>query len=212
MLGESQAKWPLFQGEPDRTLWGRHRGEAPTRLYRAGLVLVAAVLLVVAGACGGAETAAPVVSPTVTLEPAVTPTLVPEADPTATSEPESPKGGYTIADLAGDAGLTQLADTAGEVGLGDALADPDAGPFTVFAPTNDAFAEAGATLDGMDADQVGRTLRFHIAEGEFLAGDLPAGTGLTTLDGELVIIDDRTVNGVAIASVAGWRCRGRVAG
>jgi len=167
-------------------------------VHRVGVAIVALVL----AACGAAETAAPALTPTPvsTSEPAVTLTPVPKPDPTATSEPEDSSASYTIADLAGDNGLTQLKETAALVGLRRVLADADAGPFTVFAPSDAAFAEASASIDGMDSVQIERTLRYHIVEGEFWAADLPAGTELTTMQGESVTMGRGMVNDIDIVS------------
>jgi transforming growth factor-beta-induced protein len=68
-----------------------------------------------------------------------------------------------------------------QAGLVDALLGD--GPFTVFAPTNDAFAAAGITsLDGLTAEDLEPILLYHVVEGEVLADDLAAG-GVTTLGG-----------------------------
>merc|ERR1712070_750168 len=46
------------------------------------------------------------------------------------------------------------------------------GPFTVFAPTNDAFADAG--VDALDIDTVIEVLRYHVLEGEVPSSALKA--------------------------------------
>jgi len=158
------------------------------------------------GVLADEEAAAPAPTPEPTAVPEPEPTAVPEPEPTAVPEPEptavpAPPAAYTIADLAGDNGLTQLAAAAGVVGLGDAIADADAGPFTIFGPTDAAFAAAGGTVERMNEDQVGRTVQYHVVEGEFLAADLPPGTELTTIQGETLVIGDGTVNDINITSV-----------
>lgn len=63
-----------------------------------------------------------------------------------------------------------------------------AGPFTVFAPTNEAFAKIPkATLDGlmkpeMKAD-LAKILTYHVVSGAFNAADLKDGQELTTAQG-----------------------------
>lgn len=155
-----------------------------------------------------ADEAAAEPEPTAVPEPtaAPEPTAVPEPEPTAVPEPEptavpAPPAAYTIADLAGDAGLTQLAAAAGVVGLGDAIADADAGPFTIFGPSDAAFTAAGGTVERMNDDQVTSTVQYHVVEGEFLAADLPAGTELTTIQGETLVMGEGTVNDINITSV-----------
>lgn len=63
-----------------------------------------------------------------------------------------------------------------------------AGPFTVFAPTNDAFAALPAgTLDTLlkpeNKDQLTAILTYHVVPGEVLAGDLTDGQVITTVQG-----------------------------
>ncbi len=50
------------------------------------------------------------------------------------------------------------------------------GPFTVFAPNNDAFAKAGITsLDGLDKDALTPILTTHVLSGEVRAADVRSG-------------------------------------
>ena len=63
-----------------------------------------------------------------------------------------------------------------------------AGPFTVFAPTNDAFAALPAgTLDTLlkpeNQDQLKSILTYHVVPGTVLAGDLTDGQVITTVQG-----------------------------
>ncbi|EMR02642.1 fasciclin domain-containing protein [Cesiribacter andamanensis] len=58
------------------------------------------------------------------------------------------------------------------------------GPFTVFAPTNDAFAAAGITsLEGLTAEDLQPILLYHVVEGDVRAADLTAGA-VPSLGGE----------------------------
>jgi uncharacterized surface protein with fasciclin (FAS1) repeats len=62
------------------------------------------------------------------------------------------------------------------------------GPYTVFAPTNDAFAALPAgTLDTLlkpeNKGQLASILTYHVVAGEVLAGDLTDGQVLTTVQG-----------------------------
>ncbi len=90
--------------------------------------------------------------------------------------------------------LTTLVTAVTQAGLAETLAGP--GPFTVFAPTNDAFAKVPkATLDGLMApagkDSLTKVLTYHVVPGTMNAAALTAaiaeGNGtakLTTVEGE----------------------------
>ena len=66
------------------------------------------------------------------------------------------------------------------------------GPFTVFAPTNDAFAAVPAeVLDKLLADKEALTkvLTYHVLPGQVMAADVTPGDA-TTLEGSTVTISD----------------------
>ena len=75
----------------------------------------------------------------------------------------------------------------------------DAGPFTVLAPTNEAFAklEAGA-LTALLADKTKLTalLKHHVIAGKLMAKDIQPLKEATTLSGDKVVIDG--TNGVMV--------------
>ena len=86
--------------------------------------------------------------------------------------------------------------------LGDTLNGP--GPFTIFAPTNDAFAKLPkATLDGVLADPTGaltKILTYHVIAGKSLDAQALADAGTEkTVNGADVTIaksgDTITING-----------------
>ncbi|GAB2485127.1 hypothetical protein GCM10008929_07340 [Alkalibacterium psychrotolerans] len=68
------------------------------------------------------------------------------------------------------------------------------GPFTVFAPTNDAFADLLEALD-ITAEELlaqpdlANVLLYHVVAGEVLAGDLEDGMEAETVNGETVTFD-----------------------
>ncbi|MFN9473203.1 fasciclin domain-containing protein [Acidovorax sp.] len=73
-------------------------------------------------------------------------------------------------------------------GLVDTLKGP--GPFTVFAPTDEAFAKIPkATLDGLLKDKAALTqvLTYHVVPGKVMAKDVKAGKVKTVQGQELTI-------------------------
>jgi len=95
-----------------------------------------------------------------------------------------------IAIEAGDFDTLVAAVTA--AGLVDVVGDCSQGPFTVFAPTDDAFAALGETvdLDAVIADTGTLTtiLTYHVVAGEVKAADVVGLTEANMLSGEAVEI------------------------
>jgi transforming growth factor-beta-induced protein len=134
---------------------------------------------------GAAEAAA---TPEPTEEAAEETAVEAAATPEATTEPveEAAEELADIVDTAVAAGqFTTLAAALTEAGLVDALRGP--GPFTVFAPTDDAFAALPQeTLDAVLADPQGlltQILLYHVVAGKVMAADLVDGQELATLQG-----------------------------
>ena len=77
------------------------------------------------------------------------------------------------------------------------------GPFTVFAPTNDAFAALDAIPEGDDLKEV---LLYHVVSGKYTGADLLEKQTVTTVQGEEVTIewmDDKVVlNGTVTVVIA----------
>lgn len=66
-----------------------------------------------------------------------------------------------------------------------------AGPFTVFAPTNDAFKSVAGLPDMLKAEnkeRLANILKAHVVSGKFTASDLRDGQMLTTLGGEELMV------------------------
>lgn len=82
-------------------------------------------------------------------------------------------------------------------GLVDTLKGP--GPFTVFAPTDEAFAKLPAgTVDALlkDIPKLTKILTYHVVSGKVMAADVVKLTSATTVEGSTVKID--ASNGVKI--------------
>jgi uncharacterized surface protein with fasciclin (FAS1) repeats len=126
----------------------------------------------------------------------------PAAAPAATAQ-------NIVALAQGNADLSTLVSAVTAAGLGETLSGP--GPFTVFAPTNAAFAKVDkATLEGLlkpeAKDKLGGILKYHVVAGNVKAADVAklikdgggkakiktvAGGELTaSLDGDKVILTD----------------------
>ena len=81
------------------------------------------------------------------------------------------------------------------------------GPFTVFAPTNDAFEtaldELGLTLDDVvgDIDLLTSILTYHVVAGEVFAADLSDGQRVATVNGATFVVN--LDDGASITDSAG---------
>ena len=113
-------------------------------------------------------------------------TTVPVAD---TTEMAAEAG--TIVEVAqGNADFSTLVAAVTAAGLGEALSGE--GPFTVFAPTNAAFA---ALPEGLleklllpeNKDALTKILTYHVVSGKIMAADVAAGD-VTTLEGSAFAI------------------------
>jgi len=91
--------------------------------------------------------------------------------------------GKTIAEIAVEDGrFKTLVAALQAADLVDALKGP--GPFTVFAPTDDAFAKLPkGTVEGLlkDIPKLKEILLYHVASGKFMAADVVKKTSLATL-------------------------------
>jgi transforming growth factor-beta-induced protein len=143
-------------------------------------VPVLLALSIVIAAC--APAAAPAPAPVPTQAPAkVEPTPMPEMKEEAKKD---------IVDTAVAAGsFKTLATALQAAGLVDAL--KGAGPFTVFAPTDEAFAALPAgTLDALlkDPKALGEVLKYHVVSGAVKAADVVKLSEAKSLQGEPIAI------------------------
>ena len=148
---------------------------------RAGAVAISLLLAIAVAACGGDPEPTPV-PPTATAPPA----------PTATQTPQ-PQA-KSIVDIAVEDGRFQtLVAALAAAELAETLAGP--GPFTVFAPTDEAFGNLPAgTVEALlgDIPALTEILLYHVVSGSVLAADVVTLDSATTLQGDDVSI---TVDG-----------------
>ena len=110
-----------------------------------------------------------------------------------------------IVDTAVDAGsFTTLVAAVEAAGLVDTLKGE--GPFTVFAPTDDAFAALPeGTVEGLlaDPDALAAILTYHVVAGKVMSTDLSDGMMAATVNGAEITIGTEggvTVNGANVVT------------
>jgi uncharacterized surface protein with fasciclin (FAS1) repeats len=136
-------------------------------------------------------------------EPPVPSTTTTEPPPTTTAPPPTVPDQPDVVDtLTADPRFTTFAGLVIIAGLRDELAG---GPYTVFAPTNEAFAALGAdVLGGLLADPAAlrNVLLYHVVPGSYPSGSLVDGA-LPTLNGGSISISlagGVEVNGVSVVA------------
>lgn len=134
------------------------------------------VLALGAAACGDDDGAAPEEPSTAMAE---------SPAESGTSAPESPA---TVVDVAAsNDDFSTLVTAVDSAGLAETLSGD--GPFTVFAPVNDAFAALPpGTLDSLllpeNQDQLTAVLTYHVVPQEAMSDDLSDGMTVTTVQGQ----------------------------
>jgi len=117
-------------------------------------------------------------------------------------DPVAPETPGTIVSVASSAGtFNTLVAAVRAAGLEGTLTGQ--GPFTVFAPTDDAFAKLPAgTVDALlqDPQQLASILTYHVVAGKVLAADVVQLSSATTVNGKPVSIS--VVNGVVYVNGA----------
>ncbi|MEX0960090.1 MAG: fasciclin domain-containing protein [Burkholderiales bacterium] len=110
---------------------------------------------------------------------------------------DSRSGGADIVDTAVTAGsFTTLVTALEAAGLVDTL--KGAGPFTVFAPTDAAFAKLPAgTVEALlkDKEQLAKVLTYHVVAGRVMAADVKSGK-VKTVQGQSLTLN--TQGGVRV--------------
>jgi uncharacterized surface protein with fasciclin (FAS1) repeats len=160
------------------------------------LTAVALAAATIVAACSNDDDSSPATQAPATEAPADTMAPDTMAPDTMAEEPG------TIVDVAVGAGdFTTLVAAVQAAGLVETLSGE--GPFTVFAPTDAAFADALAAL-GLTAEQLladtetlTAILTYHVVAGEFLAADVVGldGQDVTTVNGATVKV---TVDGGSV--------------
>lgn len=123
---------------------------------------------------------------------------------TTTTSPATDTSTQTIVEVASaNSDFATLVSAVEVAGLVDTLSGT--GPFTVFAPTNEAFSEIpAADLDAILADKAKLTaiLTYHVVPGKVLAADLKPQQKVATVQGGEVDIEvsggKATINGCNI--------------
>ena len=104
----------------------------------------------------------------------------------------------TIVETAVNAGnFKTLVAAVQAAGLVDTL--NGTGPFTVFAPTDEAFAKLPeGTVEGLlgDKEKLTKILTYHVVSGKVMAADVTGMTEAPSLEGGMLKVD--TSNGVMI--------------
>lgn len=167
-------------------------------LKKTLLSLAIATTVLSLAACNKAEKAADPVEPEVTTEevvvaPAETTDPVVAADPAAET-----MATQSIAEIAaGNENLTILTAALKAAGLDTMMMD--AGEYTVFAPTDDAFApvltKLGVTKEELlvNTDLLKKILPYHVLPMIVKAADIPFGTDVATVNGATINISDANV-------------------
>ncbi len=95
--------------------------------------------------------------------------------------------------------LSSLVEAVIQADLVDALLGD--GPFTVFAPTDEAFAAIASVAADLTAEELSNVLLYHVIQGEVLSTDLQPSQQVTALNGETLTIEvaggAATINGSA---------------
>jgi uncharacterized surface protein with fasciclin (FAS1) repeats len=158
------------------------------------LALIGAAVAVSACSSSGAATPAPA-TPAATEAPAsMAPSEAPSESMAASESPmASESAAKDIVETATEAGsFKTLLTAATAAGLVDTLKGP--GPFTVFAPTDDAFAKLPeGTLDDLlkDPEALTNILLYHVVQGKVTSDQVVGLTSADTVAGPAIKISTK---------------------
>ena len=142
-----------------------------------GVIALVGLLAAVLAACGDDD------------EPDPTPTPPPATPTAAAASPEAEQPGTIVEIAVADGRFETLVAAVGAAGLVDALSGE--GPFTVFAPTDDAFAALPeGTVEALleDIPALTEILLYHVVAGDVKAADVVTLESAETLQGGSVSI------------------------
>ena len=167
----------------------------PKPVRTIGMMVILSVTVGMTTACSNEAT----VAPTQTATPP-TQTATP---PTQTAAQATP--GTIVEIAAGDPTFSTLVTAVKAAGLAETLSGT--GPFTVFAPTNEAFAALPkGTLDNLlkpaNRDALRKVLTYHVVPGDLMAKDLRSGKVATVEGGSVTVLVNSTGVKVNDANVA----------
>jgi transforming growth factor-beta-induced protein len=156
-------------------------------MNRLTILLVPALALAVVACSSTAATPNPAAA---TPEPPATATAEPTQSPMASAAPSQAAMAKDIVATAEDAGtFTTLLTAATAAGLVETL--QGAGPFTVFAPTDAAFAALPeGTLQGLLADPAAlkKVLLYHVVSGKVTADQVVGLSSADSVEGSPIAI------------------------
>ncbi len=164
-----------------------------TRMRRLSLVSMLVTIAFLAG-CAVPTPVAPTNSAPIEAPSATVP-AEPEAPPvtpaTVAVEGDAKSAGNIFDVALATNSLKTLVAAVQAAGLVDTL--KGAGPFTVFAPTDDAFVQLGqATLDSLlkpeNKEKLAAILTYHVVPGKVVAADVVKLTGAETVQGSKIAI------------------------
>ncbi len=146
-----------------------------TRLATAAVAITAALTLAACGSSGDSTATTPAPTPT-------------SSSPAASETPASP--GTIVEVASANPDFSTLVAAVGAAGLAETLSGP--GPFTVFAPTNEAFeALPAGLLDKLllpeNKDVLTKILTYHVVAANVPSSDVTAGK-VKTVEGTEVTI------------------------
>jgi len=109
---------------------------------------------------------------------------------TSIAEPTSTQETRNLAEVAAGAGFSTLVDLVVKAGLADTLSN--GGPFTVFAPTNEAFAALDpALVESLvsNPEALKKVLLYHVVSGKVLSSQLSDNLSVKTVQGAPIKIN-----------------------
>lgn len=173
-------------------------------MLKKNLLSIAVVTVAMSlAACNDTETVADPVEPEATTEEVVAEPMA-ETDPMVETEAApmaddmNMEATQTIAEIAANnENLTILTAALKAAGLDTMLMEDT--KYTVFAPTDDAFApvleKLGVTKEELlaNTDLLKKVLPYHVVPMEVKAADIPYGTDIETANGKTISISDANV-------------------